>query len=145
MDAQQIKAFMDAMALSDLTEMEASKDGWTLRLVRGGARLPVVHAEVASPAASGTLEQAAALCGVVFLQPAPGEPPFVQPGDTVTAGQTLCVIEAMKVFNEVLADTRRHRSTRHCWCKARRQDVELASRWCCSLSCTGSTRCSTPS
>jgi acetyl-CoA carboxylase biotin carboxyl carrier protein len=41
---------------------------------------------------------------VVHLQPAPGEPPFVQPGQTVEAGQLLCVIEAMKMFNEVRAD-----------------------------------------
>ena len=52
----------------------------------------------------GALEQCAALCGVVFLHPAPGEPPFVKLGQAVKAGQTLCVIEAMKVFNEVQAE-----------------------------------------
>lgn len=41
----------------------------------------------------------------MHLQPAPGEPVFVQPGQTVLAGQTLCVIEAMKVFNAVLAES----------------------------------------
>ena len=41
---------------------------------------------------------------MVHLQPAPGEPPFVQPGQAVEAGQMLCVIEAMKMFNEVRAD-----------------------------------------
>jgi acetyl-CoA carboxylase biotin carboxyl carrier protein len=42
--------------------------------------------------------------GVLHLQASPGEPPYVQPGQAVKAGQTLCVIEAMKVFNEVRAD-----------------------------------------
>ena len=104
MDALQIKTFIDAMASSGLAEMEASKDGWTLRLVRGGVRPPAVPAVAAAPVADGAFEQAAALCGVVFLHPAPGEPPFVQPGQAVQAGQTLCVIEAMKVFNEVQAE-----------------------------------------
>ena len=104
MDALQIKAFIDAMASSGLAEMQASKDGWTLRLVRGGAAVPAAPPAPVVPAASGAFLQGAALCGVVFLQSAPGEPPFVQPGQAVKAGQTLCVIEAMKVFNEVQAE-----------------------------------------
>jgi acetyl-CoA carboxylase biotin carboxyl carrier protein len=44
------------------------------------------------------------LFGVVHLGSAPGEPPFVVAGQAVKAGQTLCVIEAMKVFNEVRAE-----------------------------------------
>ena len=107
MDAQQIKVFIDAMAASDLAEMQASRDGWTLRLVRGVARR-AVHAAAQPPApASATgadgYDQCADLSGVVHLQPAPGSAPFVQPGQAVKAGQTLCVIEAMKVFNEVHA------------------------------------------
>ena len=46
----------------------------------------------------------APLYGVVHLSPGPGEPPFVVPGQNVSAGQTLCVVEAMKVFNEVRAE-----------------------------------------
>ena len=41
---------------------------------------------------------------MVHLQPAPGEPPCVRQGQAVEAGQLLCVIEAMKMFNEVRAD-----------------------------------------
>lgn len=113
MDALQIKALIDAMASSDLSELEATKDGWTLRLVRGVARAkPSIAADgaeagarpAAADAGSPGLEQRASLCGTVFLQPAPGEPPFVQVGQAVKAGQTLCVIEAMKVFNEVSAE-----------------------------------------
>jgi acetyl-CoA carboxylase biotin carboxyl carrier protein len=111
MDALQIKALIDAMASSDLTELEASKEGWTLRLVRGAAagRASPEASQPAPPRAAdapdvSVLEQRASLSGTVFLQPAPGEPPFVQPGQAVRAGQTLCVIEAMKVFNEVQAE-----------------------------------------
>jgi acetyl-CoA carboxylase biotin carboxyl carrier protein len=114
MDLQQVKVFVDAMAASDLAEMEASKDGWTLRLVRGAPRPDVLAAGPALPdmalfgvatAAEGDARaQHAPLSGIVYLQPAPGAAPFVQPGQQVTAGQTLCVIEAMKVFNEIPAE-----------------------------------------
>ncbi len=121
MEQQQIKAFIDAMAASDLDEMEVSHDGWTLRLVRhaAGARpgvtaapapIPPVQAERAAEPSSqraqprGPEPVPAPMFGVVHLQQAPGDPPFVQPGDIVEAGQMLCTIEAMKVFNEVRAE-----------------------------------------
>jgi acetyl-CoA carboxylase biotin carboxyl carrier protein len=118
-DPQQIKAFIDAMAASDLSEMEFSQDGWTLRLARRGAAVHVAAA-VDAPAPVATPNNASAsqapaarlvaneltapLFGVVHLQRSPGDPPFVTAGQTVVAGQTLCVIEAMKVFNEVHAE-----------------------------------------
>lgn len=120
MDPQQIKAFIDAMASSDLAEMEFSQDGWTLRLVRRASGTPATATRVESARARPAVATAAArrdeaarpaesvlrapLYGVVHLQPSPGEPPFVTPGLAVKAGQTLCVIEAMKVFNEVRAE-----------------------------------------
>ena len=118
MKQEQIKTLIDALAASDLAELEYSEDGSTLRLVKQSAlkaapaaRRPA--ATRAAPAAAfaepAPLESAPAEClaplyGVVHLQPAPGEPPFVQPGQAVEAGQMLCVIEAMKMFNEVRAD-----------------------------------------
>ena len=123
MDAQQIKVFIDAMASSDLSEMAFSQDGWTLRLVRGPAGVASAAAppaaaarppstarrptpDTAAPASAPTSapELLAPLFGVVHLQAGPGEPPYVAPGQVVRAGQTLCVIEAMKVFNEVRAE-----------------------------------------
>ena len=121
MDAQQIKAFIDAMAASDLAQMEFSQDGWTLRLVRRGGAVEATHgadacapAAVAAagptsspsdaPTASVSNELKAPLFGIVHLQRSPGDPPFVTVGQAVEAGQTVCVIEAMKVFNEVLAE-----------------------------------------
>jgi acetyl-CoA carboxylase biotin carboxyl carrier protein len=118
MDAQQIKAFIDAMTASDLDEMEISHDGWTLRLVRHArgersappppalARAPVSRPAppVTAPVAAHSQEVLAPLFGAVHLQKAPGEPPFVTPGQAVQTGQLLCVIEAMKVFNDVRAE-----------------------------------------
>ena len=112
MDQQQIKTFIDAMAASDLDEMEFAQNGWTLRLVRHVPRHAVLptasepRVTLASmPRESlATPPLVAPLYGVVHLSPAPDEPPFVAPGQTVSVGQTLCVIEAMKVFNEVRAE-----------------------------------------
>jgi len=134
MDQQRIKACIDAMTASDLAEMEFSQDGWSLRLVRrpdratalpagttaapvaaaaaagapAGAAAPAPAATPASVAAPPAAEAVPPLCaplyGVVHLAPAPGEAAFVEVGRTVTAGQTVCVIEAMKVFNEVRAE-----------------------------------------
>ena len=43
------------------------------------------------------------MVGVFYVAPAPGDPPFARPGDMVEAGQTLCIVEAMKLMNEVTA------------------------------------------
>ncbi|MHA6882062.1 acetyl-CoA carboxylase biotin carboxyl carrier protein [Ralstonia pseudosolanacearum] len=130
MDLSQIKQLIDAMASSDLAEMSFSHQGWVLRLVRhpsvgqrgdDAARLQehvppaptLTHDQPAPPvppappvsAAPQRRELLAPLFGVVHLQPAPGEAVFVQPGQAVQAGQTVCVIEAMKVFNAVVAES----------------------------------------
>jgi acetyl-CoA carboxylase biotin carboxyl carrier protein len=119
MKQEQIKTLIDALAASDLAELEYSENGSTLRLVKlsalgastavpamrspSGARKAPRQA-LEETAAVASTECLAPLFGVVHLQPAPGEPPFVQPGQAVEAGQLLCVIEAMKMFNEVRAD-----------------------------------------
>lgn len=118
MKQEQIKTLIDALAASDLAELEFSENGSTLRLVKLAAlgvapaarapstarRAPRQALEASTdPTGAGT-ECLAPLHGVVHLQPAPGEPPFVQQGQAVEAGQLLCVIEAMKMFNEVRAD-----------------------------------------
>jgi len=137
MNQEQIRILIDALAASELSELEYSEDGCTLRLVKQGASTssassardgrrvddafaapqPAAHAwadargeppaastESSDGSAAGPLECVAPLHGVLHLQPSPGEPLFVQPGQRIAAGQTLCVIEAMKVFNEVRAE-----------------------------------------
>lgn len=115
MDLDKIKALIDAMATSSLEEMEFSEDGWTLRLTR---RAPVASApsRTAAPARASGARPAvrsdpapldgrvvSPLFGVVYLRPNPDSADFVSPGTAVTAGMTLCVVEAMKVFNEIKA------------------------------------------
>jgi len=131
MDLQKIKALIDLLADSPLARLEVIEGDERVKLVKAkrrgkrgaahpsaadiaanGAAVPaVVHAEEAahtsaqpSPAPSIAKElhcARAPMFGVVHLTPAPGEPPFVQPGDTVEQGQVLCTIEAMKMFNAI--------------------------------------------
>jgi acetyl-CoA carboxylase biotin carboxyl carrier protein len=122
MNQEQIKSLIDALAASDLCELEYVENGCTLRLSkaprvqsasaaapapeRGPAPIALEPRSDEAEAASQPrpAECLAPLYGVVHLHPSPGEPAFVVPGQQVVAGQTLCVIEAMKVFNEVRAD-----------------------------------------
>lgn len=129
MDLKRIKELIDLFAASDLGEMDFSEGGCQLRLVRrtsGDARpgasaciaetvsgkavaLAPVGGEAVTPLAActgvaldangDTEEVVAPLHGVLHLTPSPDEPPFVKPGDPVRAGQTLGVLEAMKMFH----------------------------------------------
>ncbi len=59
--------------------------------------------EKVSDSLEGLLTINAPMVGVFYAAPAPGEPPFVQVGDRVEADQTVCIVEAMKLMNEVTA------------------------------------------
>ncbi|WP_432313988.1 acetyl-CoA carboxylase biotin carboxyl carrier protein [Collinsella aerofaciens] len=65
---------------------------------------PAAQAPAAAPEPKGT-EVTAPMVGVFYAAPAPGDEPFVRVGSKVKAGETLCIIEAMKVLNEVTAET----------------------------------------
>lgn len=121
MDVEEIKALIELFERSSLTE---------LTLERGGARLvlkretpaPVVPAE-AAPKAAGTTEAGAGaqeqeeeqtkeealegyvvhspIVGTFYRRPSPDEDPYVEVGDEVRAGDVVCIVEAMKVMNEV--------------------------------------------
>jgi oxaloacetate decarboxylase (Na+ extruding) subunit alpha len=58
----------------------------------------------ASPPADGFVRIEAPMVGVFYRAPQPGAPPFVEEGETVAPGQTLCILEAMKLMNEIKAD-----------------------------------------
>ena len=119
LEAKQIKAFIDAMASSDLTELEARKGGWTLKLVRRAAEAsaargstdgapssqrPLNRQRTSAPTDQLGTDVRAPLYGLVYLSPSPEAPPFVVTGQAVKTGDTLCIIEAMKVFNTICAE-----------------------------------------
>ena len=82
---------------------------FTLELSKGAApapTAPATPAQAPSPAPAAEPEGlviTAPPVGTLYAAPAPGEAPFVQPGDAVKKGQTVCLMEAMKMMNEVKA------------------------------------------
>jgi acetyl-CoA carboxylase biotin carboxyl carrier protein len=113
-DSAEIKALAELMDETGLTEIELEEGGRRLRVARGGtivaqAPAPVVHhaAPPAAPATPSTLHHAGTvnspMVGTAYLQPEPDKPAFVAVGDTVEAGATLLIIEAMKVMNPIKA------------------------------------------
>jgi acetyl-CoA carboxylase biotin carboxyl carrier protein len=112
----QITRLSEAMAGSSVTDLEVVEDGLTIRLQRrpmqvlAAAVQPMQGMPLAAPAAGAappaapaemTLAVLAPLTGVFYSAAAPSDPPFVQPGDMVQPGQVVCMVEAMKVFNEI--------------------------------------------
>lgn len=66
---------------------------------------PSAAAAPAAPAASANVKKITApLVGVFYAAAAPDAEPFVKPGDRVEAGQVVCILEAMKLFNEITSD-----------------------------------------
>jgi len=113
---EQIKMLVEAMAGTSITELELVEDGLEIHLQRSpvGAFVPanvtvssnlpmttVVNTEQLNAPAEMSLAVLAPLTGVFYISPSPSSPPFVQPGETVQPGQVVCIVEAMKVFNEI--------------------------------------------
>ena len=108
MELAEIYGLMDRFAASGLTALEWEKEGERVALRREGTASPT-PAAVPAPAAPAPAEEEsgevvrAPLVGVFYAAPAPGEPPYVTPGTQVKKGDTLCLIEAMKMMSEVPA------------------------------------------
>ena len=113
MDSERIKGLMELLAESDLLELSLTEGDTTVRLYKqaGTGQLvpPVVSQRPAAPppkavqpvAATGEIKSS--LYGILHLTPAADEPPFVTLGTQIEAGQTVAVIEAMKMFHPVKA------------------------------------------
>ncbi|MFT4021514.1 MAG: acetyl-CoA carboxylase biotin carboxyl carrier protein [Acinetobacter sp.] len=115
MDIRKIKKLIDLMIESDLHAIEVKEGDQSIALTRRSpapapmsiAAMPAPAAEVASatPKAktSRGIVETAPMVGVYYAAPSPGEAPFVQVGQTVSAGDTLGIIEAMKIMNPIEA------------------------------------------
>ncbi len=68
------------------------------------AEEPAAEPSPAEPSSDGLVRVEAPMVGTFYRAPQPGAPPFVEEGDTVAAGQTLCILEAMKLMNEIKAE-----------------------------------------
>lgn len=110
MDLERLKALIDLVSRTRVAELEVVEDGCRIRIVaaaREGAAPSVSVSPSDGSAQVGPFEAGsvveAPLYGILHLAPAPGEPPFVTLGADVEAGQTLCLIESMKVLTPIAA------------------------------------------
>jgi acetyl-CoA carboxylase biotin carboxyl carrier protein len=119
-DLKDIKAIIDLMQKNGLTAFEMEKDGFRISLAKetgfapavGYAPAPVAPAPAAAPAAAPAEAKPAAsgkeivspMVGTFYTSPSPESPPFVTVGQKVTPDTVVCIIEAMKVMNEIKAE-----------------------------------------
>lgn len=109
MTNQEIYDLIACFERSSLQTMKLSRQDFSIELTRGGApaAVPVSAAAPAAVAAAPARAEepaiTAPLVGTFYAAPAPDQPPFVSVGDRVKKGQTVCLIEAMKMMSEVPA------------------------------------------
>lgn len=131
MELRKIKALVELISQSNIQELEITEAEGKVRIVKSGATttvphvpqqvvvqhgsLPPVAAEVAPAAAPTAAAEpatpeitghviASPMVGTFYRAPNPGAEPFVKIGSKVEAGDTLCIIEAMKIMNEIESD-----------------------------------------
>lgn len=134
MNQKEIKELIEFLIEKDIAEFELERGDVKVRIKRAEAHQPVeriisvpapvpavhmsvaqapvagppVHAATAAPAVPDKKEDLqmvkSPMVGTYYESPSPGSPPFVKPGDTVEVGQVLCIVEAMKLMNEIESD-----------------------------------------
>ncbi len=130
MNQKEIKELIEFLIEKDIAEFELERGDVKVRIKRGAPepqperiisvptpvaamQVPMPAAEAAAPpvAPPAPAEKAEELqmvkspmVGTYYESPSPGSPPFVKPGDMIEAGQMLCIVEAMKLMNEIESD-----------------------------------------
>ena len=120
MDLKDIKAIIDLMKKNDLSVFEMEKDGFRLKLQKGLWDQPIITSTTAPAVANGPAAAGAApaptetastkdivspMVGTFFRAASPDAGPFVDVGTKVNEDTVVCIIEAMKVMNEIKAET----------------------------------------
>jgi acetyl-CoA carboxylase biotin carboxyl carrier protein len=127
MDLRKLKTLIDLVSESNVSELEITEAEGKVRIVKGGtaplvqqlAPAPAAQAATALPATQAAPQAAAApapaaapaghavkspMVGTFYRASSPGAKPFVEMGAVVKEGDTICIIEAMKILNEIEAD-----------------------------------------
>ncbi len=122
MDIRKVKKLIELLETSDIAEIEIHEGEESVRISRHGSQPP--PAPVAAPAPAAAAPSVAAsvaseeekepeleghiihspMVGTFYRAPNPGAKPFVNEGQSVNAGDTLCIIEAMKILNQIESD-----------------------------------------
>jgi len=122
-DLKEIRKIVELMNEHELSYFHLEEEGINLKMKKGAdivqvaqaampaaapapaptAAAPTAAADSAEPAAAGN-DVPAPMVGTFYASPSPDSPAFVSVGDTISVGQTLCIIEAMKVMNEIKSE-----------------------------------------
>jgi len=121
-DLKRVKQLVELMKVNDLTDVEIKQGDWQITLRRGSQTSgvpmtmpvqtsPVTPLPVVAPSDSATPDETAnttliksPMVGTFYAASSPDAPPFAKVGDTVSPEKTICLIEAMKVYNEIQAE-----------------------------------------
>ena len=126
MDLRKLKTLIDLVSESNVSELEITEAEGKVRIVKGGGAVVQQAVPVAAPALAPATAPAAAatpvaapapaaeapaghavkspMVGTFYRASSPGAKPFVEIGSQVKAGDTVCIIEAMKILNEIETD-----------------------------------------
>ena len=117
MDIRKIKKLIEMLQESDLTEIEVQEGEESVRIVRGSNQSFEVKTTSISPASVNALSEnnevaanesgspiKSPIVGTFYRKPAPDKPPFVEIGSHVNAGDVVCIVEAMKMMNEIKSE-----------------------------------------
>jgi acetyl-CoA carboxylase biotin carboxyl carrier protein len=123
MNLKEIRDILELLKGTDVREFELGRGDTVLKLRRGPANVPVVlppaPAAAEAPARPASVPPATAsvppkptykeivspIVGTFYRSPAPDAAPFVEVGTRVVKGQVLCIVEAMKIMNQIESDT----------------------------------------
>ena len=122
MDLRKLKTLIDLVSESNVSELEITEAEGKVRIVKGGGAVvqqfvaapvqaataapmqPAAVAELAAPAEPSGHVVKSPMVGTFYRSSSPGAKPFVELGSQVKEGDTVCIIEAMKILNEIEAD-----------------------------------------
>lgn len=122
MDLRKLKTLIDLVSESNVSELEITEAEGKVRIVKGGGAAghampvqafaaPPMHAAPAPTVAAPVVPEAPAghivkspMVGTFYRSASPGAKPFIEVGSQVKEGETICIIEAMKILNEIEAD-----------------------------------------
>ncbi|MFA5272484.1 MAG: acetyl-CoA carboxylase biotin carboxyl carrier protein [Candidatus Omnitrophota bacterium] len=111
MELEKLKEFIKFMEENSLCELEIEEEGKRIRLKKFSENQPVIVSHV-NPAVKeeketkkeGLIEIKSPMVGTFYRAPSPGAKPYVEVGDTIKPGDVVCIIEAMKLMNEIKAE-----------------------------------------
>ena len=111
MEIKKLKEFIKFMDDNNLNELEIEEGGKRIRLKKNSSDQPVVISQTPAPTAtesstseSNTLEIKSPMVGTFYAAPSPGAKPYAEIGQVLKPGDVVCIIEAMKLMNEIKAE-----------------------------------------